>query len=63
VADAFARAKGGIGLGLPIVKALAQLHGGKFSVESEVGVGTTARVHLPADRMVQVSSTHTRMAG
>jgi signal transduction histidine kinase len=63
VADAFARAKGGIGLGLPIVKALAQLHGGKFSVESEVGVGTTARVHLPQDRMVQVSSTHTRMAG
>jgi signal transduction histidine kinase len=52
VADAFARTKGGIGLGLPIVKALTELHGGKFTIESEVGLGTTARIHLPAERIL-----------
>ncbi|MBV8654231.1 MAG: hypothetical protein JO255_22415 [Alphaproteobacteria bacterium] len=40
----------GTGLGLSLVKAMAELHGGSFHLESEVGVGTTASVILPLDR-------------
>ena len=42
----------GTGLGLPLVKWYAELHGGSFELESEVGVGTTARILLPEDRIV-----------
>ena len=41
------RELGGTGLGLSIVKHIAQLHGGRVEAESEVGRGTTVRVHLP----------------
>ncbi|MBS0470582.1 MAG: tetratricopeptide repeat protein [Proteobacteria bacterium] len=57
VESAYARSHGGIGLGLPIVKSLVQLHGGTFTVESVVGHGTTARVHLPAARIVENAET------
>jgi two-component system phosphate regulon sensor histidine kinase PhoR len=39
--------EGGTGLGLPIVKAFAEAHGGIVSVESEVGRGSTFRFTLP----------------
>ena len=42
------RELGGTGLGLSIVKHIAQLHGGSVEAESELGRGTTVRVHLPA---------------
>jgi signal transduction histidine kinase/Tfp pilus assembly protein PilF len=49
---AYARSHGGIGLGLPIVKSLVELHGGTFTLSSEKEAGTTARVHLPAHRVI-----------
>jgi signal transduction histidine kinase len=40
----------GAGLGLSLARALAELHGGRLEIESEVGKGTTATVWLPAWR-------------
>jgi two-component system heavy metal sensor histidine kinase CusS len=40
-------AEGGLGLGLTIVKRVAELHGGAASVESFPGRGTTARLAFP----------------
>jgi signal transduction histidine kinase len=44
------RETGGTGLGLAIVKHVAENHGGSVSVESQLGVGTTFTVRLPARR-------------
>ena len=40
----------GMGLGLSICHTVIQKHGGAIAVESEPGVGTTFRLHLPASR-------------
>ena len=48
VDKARSRAHGGSGLGLSIVKALAEAHGGSVSVESVVGKGSKFIVQLPA---------------
>lgn len=42
-----ARWREGTGLGLPIARALVQLHGGELRVISEKGVGTTVEVSIP----------------
>jgi two-component system, OmpR family, sensor kinase len=41
------RESSGTGLGLPIVKYIAEAHGGRVDVMSEAGVGTTFTVELP----------------
>ena len=42
-----ARASGGSGLGLSIVSAIAEAHGGRVEVETQPGRGATFRVVLP----------------
>lgn len=44
------RATGGTGLGLALVKHVAERHGGSVSLMSELGVGSTFRVTLPRER-------------
>ena len=48
----FSREYEGTGLGLTISKNFIELHGGKRAIESEVGVGTTVSVILPAFRVL-----------
>ena len=45
-----ARAKGGSGLGLSIVKHALQRHGGRLEIASEEGQGSTFTAHFPARR-------------
>jgi signal transduction histidine kinase len=45
----------GTGLGLPLARALVQLHGGTLTLASEKGVGTTATVVLPASRVARTA--------
>jgi signal transduction histidine kinase len=46
----------GTGLGLPLAKALAELHGGRLDIESVPGIGTTVRIRLPAARIINVAA-------
>jgi cell cycle sensor histidine kinase DivJ len=47
VENAETRAKEGTGLGLALVKSLAQMHGGVAMIESVLGEGTSVTVRLP----------------
>ena len=48
----FNRKYEGTGLGLPLVKALVEMHGASLDLQSEVGVGTTVTVRFPAERIM-----------
>ena len=52
VANAQSRQHAGTGLGLPLAKALVELHGGAFLLDSTPGAGTTVRCRFPASRSV-----------
>ena len=41
----------GMGLGIPVARALVRMHGGDIAYESETGKGTTVRIILPAERV------------
>ena len=43
----------GTGLGLPLCKMFAELHGGKLAIGSAVGEGTTVRITFPASRIIK----------
>ena len=43
----FTTKRDGVGLGLAIVSKIVDEHGGRITVESEVGQGTVFRVYLP----------------
>jgi len=53
VASPFARNAEGTGLGLSLVKALMESHGGTLELDSTLDVGTTARLIFPASRVMQ----------
>jgi signal transduction histidine kinase len=50
----------GVGLGLPLSKRLAELHGGSLEIKSEYGRGTSVIVTLPKERLL---GTEWRMFG
>ncbi len=52
VENALTRKHRGTGLGLPLVRLLAELHGGSLDLESKPGAGTTATIRLPGGRGV-----------
>ncbi|GAB4122206.1 MAG: hypothetical protein Kow00104_05980 [Rhodothalassiaceae bacterium] len=62
----------GAGLGLPLVRTFIELHGGSLAIESTKGIGTTARIVLPASRVIVLAhvgkdpahdTTHTESSG
>ena len=50
--SSLARKHHGTGLGLPLSKALVELHGGRLDLQSAIGLGTTVTVYLPAARVL-----------
>lgn len=50
--EAVAEAKGS-GLGLPLIKYIAEAHGGKVEVQSEPGYGSTFSVFVPIERPIK----------
>lgn len=49
------RSGSGTGLGLTLVDSLTKLHGGEFELFSQKGIGTTATVIFPKNRVVEKS--------
>lgn len=53
VESAMARENGGVGLGLPLVKKIVEMHDAKLKIDSELGVGTKVTVTLPKSRWIE----------
>ncbi len=52
IESALSRKHQGTGLGLPLTKALVELHGGILDLQSTLGVGTTITLIFPKDRVM-----------
>ncbi len=52
IESALSRKNQGTGLGLPLTRALVELHGGTLALESEVGKGTTVSLTFPKTRLI-----------
>lgn len=50
--NALDRSGSGTGLGLPLSKALIELHGGRLEILSEKGIGTTVAIIVPSQRLI-----------
>jgi len=57
IADSLTRDHEGAGLGLPICRRLAELHGAQLKIESKKDVGTTVRVTFPPERTIPAERT------
>ncbi len=57
-----ARKYEGTGLGLPLVKAFAEMHAGSVDIESELGAGTIVTIRLPAKRLLGPADADKRRA-
>ena len=53
VDSALAREHDGTGLGVPLVKAMIELHGGTLSFESTPGVGSVVTLRFPPERSIR----------
>jgi signal transduction histidine kinase len=51
VEDILTRENEGVGLGLPLARAMVGMHGGELALASTLGTGTTVSVILPATRL------------
>ncbi len=51
VDNSLSRRHQGTGLGLPLVKAMIELHGGKLELKSTLGVGTQVTIVFPPWRI------------
>jgi two-component system cell cycle sensor histidine kinase PleC len=47
------RTNSGTGLGLALTKSLAEMHGGRLEIDSEVDRGTIVTIFLPARAVIQ----------
>ncbi len=54
-----AKEQQGTGLGLPLARAMVELHGGHLELESDVGKGTTVTITLPSRRIKMKSDDQT----
>ncbi len=57
------RWRDGTGLGLPIARALIEIHGGELSIKSEKGVGTEVTVQLPPKTRVALAEARAQALG
>lgn len=53
IESALSRTHQGTGLGLPLTKALVELHDGIFDLQSKVGLGTSVTLTFPVERVVK----------
>jgi two-component system cell cycle sensor histidine kinase PleC len=63
VDSSHARWREGTGLGLPIARALVQLHGGDFQIRSRKGSGTQVTVVLPPRHQLSVTEARDAVLG
>jgi signal transduction histidine kinase len=53
----------GIGLGMPIVQQLVEMHQGTIAIDSTVGKGTTIQIWLPKEQTLALRSTEAQLPG
>ena len=56
VENKYAMSQSGTGLGMPLTKKLAEVNNAELSFESELGIGSTFHLTLPAVEIAQVIS-------